>query len=134
MTHPHSDPASTDARTLLLEARLRAHHAIALDRLSPRLRAELAQRRNAALHGHARTRAPALPRLRLIAAACATLAALAVGLHLQTAPPPAAPTTVADTPAAPPAHAPTTLLDEDPEFYAWLGANDARSLTLEPTR
>ncbi|MFZ5605695.1 MAG: hypothetical protein ACOY4A_00455 [Pseudomonadota bacterium] len=126
---------SADAgHDLLFDASVRARHAEALQRLSPRVQAQLAQRRNAALRGQP---APARRshRLHFAAAGLATLCALALGLQFRPVPSeapgarlPAAALTAA-TPKA--ARAPTTLLDEDPEFYAWLGSSDARRVAME---
>ena len=46
--HPDHTGVDADAR---FDDALRRQHATALDRLSPRVRAQLAQRRNAALRG-----------------------------------------------------------------------------------
>lgn len=147
MTRSPSPDAA--ARDLLFDAALRARHAEALQALSPRVRAQLAQRRVAALRGQpARAAAPAL-RWRPAVAALAAAGALALGLQLHRAPAspdsvPAAPTlaaadlpapgvaTPAPVPAATPARPRTdTLLDQDPEFFAWLGSADARRLAME---
>lgn len=125
MTRAPRDASGTDR----FDAAIRAHHADALARLSPRVQAQLAQRRNAALRGEAR--ATARPhRLRLALAGVAALCALALGLRLQTQPP-------AGTPSTAPAAAPvqyasgSTALEEDPDFYAWLGSSDAPMLAME---
>ena len=124
-THDH-DP---------FDAALRARHAAALERLSPRVQAQLAQRRNAALRGQPAA-ARRAHRLHFAAAGFATLCALALGLHFQPVPSQAPGALLpATTTAAPPTHkttrAPSTLLDEDPEFYAWLGSSDARRVAME---
>ena len=116
------------------DATLRAHHAAALAHLSPRVRAQLAQRRNAALRGASAT-GPRRSRLPIAVAGFAALFALALGLRLPLAPagtdapvPPAIAalaTAPAGTPSTP------TLLDEDPEFYAWLASPDARLVAME---
>ncbi|MBN8715474.1 MAG: hypothetical protein J0H95_00645 [Xanthomonadales bacterium] len=126
---------SADAsRDLLFDASVRARHAEALQRLSPRVQAQLALRRNAALRGQPAA-ARRSHRLHFAAAGFATLCALALGLHFQPAPSeaPGALLPVAALTAATPkaARAPTTLLDEDPEFYAWLGSSDARRVAME---
>ncbi|WP_240096161.1 hypothetical protein [Thermomonas flagellata] len=141
---PSSDAA---ARDLLFDAALRARHAEALGALSPRVRAQLAQRRAAALRGQAARPAPAL-RWRPAVAAFAAAGALALGLQLHRAPAPGAAAPVAAlatadaaaTTTAPATSAPATplarpradtLLDQDPEFFAWLGSADARRLAME---
>lgn len=106
---------------------VRTRHVAALERVSPATRAQLAQRRHAVLRGDAR-RAP--PGMRLALAGFAAAGALAIGLQLRHP----------EAPAAPPALAvavvqdvgrPDTLLDEDPEFYAWLASSDARLVAME---
>ncbi|MCC7097608.1 MAG: hypothetical protein IT472_10555 [Thermomonas sp.] len=114
------DPGIAD---LKLDAVLRARHADAVAQLSPRVQAQLTQRRNAALRGQGHR-----PRhgLRYAVASVAALSALAVGLQFNH-PRPATPgvnPTVAATGHAPEARS-ATLLDEDPEFYTWLASNDA---------
>lgn len=107
---------------------LRAQHAAALESLSPATRAQLAQRRLAVLRAPA-GRAP--HRLRYALAAGAAVCALALGLQLRPSGSPAAPAArpaLAGMQAAPRAD---TLLDEDPEFYAWLASSDARLAAME---
>ena len=114
------------------DAALRARHAEALDQLSPRVRAQLAQRRHAALRDQAHPRARRNG-LRYAIAGFAAIGALALGLQLQRPPsldPPTTPATVARTaPTAAPRG--DTLLDQDPEFYAWLASPDAQQLAME---
>ena len=108
------------------DAALRQHHATAVDRLSPRTRAQLVQRRNAALRGE---RVAPAHRMRYAAAGFAALCALAIGLQFGTMPAPGepvpgiAPTMASSTDA--------TMLDEDPEFYAWLASADAQLVAME---
>ena len=106
---------------------LRGHHATAVDRLSPRTRAQLAQRRNAALRGE---RVAPPYGMRYAAAGFAALCALAIGLQFGIAPAPTGPvtTSIASTSATTSA---TTMLDEDPEFYAWLASADAQQIAME---
>ena len=105
---------------------LRQHHATAAERLSPRTRAQLAQRRNAALRGE--RVAPAYG-MRYAAAGFAAICALAVGLQFGSMP---APTTTVPTSTVAAATAPViTMLDEDPEFYAWLASADAQQIAME---
>ena len=119
----HSDHTGSDAR---FDEAVRRTHAVAVDRLSPRVRAQLAQRRNAALRGEAV--APARVGLRYAAAGFAALCALAIGLQFGSMPAPASlEPGIASTSATPD----TTLLDEDPEFYAWLASADAQQIAME---
>ena len=134
------------------EAAIRRHHAASLEHLSPRVRAQLQQRRRAALAGQRAgedrgARTPwrfALP----LAAACA-VGALAIGLNLR-APEPAAPAVATTTPAPAAAlPAPGTVaavaavanaaadtddasagatLEENPDLYVWLASSDADAL------
>ena len=105
---------------------LRQHHATAAERLSPRTRAQLAQRRNAALRGE--RVAPAYG-MRYAAAGFAAICALAIGLQFGSLPAPVAPAlTAAQVSATPPVG---TMLDEDPEFYAWLASSDAQQIAME---
>lgn len=115
-----------------LDRALRARHAEALAHLSPRVQAQLVQRRHAALRGQ--RPAARHHRLRFAAAGFAALCALALGLRFQSPssetprPGPAVVAAVATPAAAAPT---TTLLDEDPEFYAWLASADARQVAME---
>ena len=116
---------------LRLDAIVRARHADAVSQLSPSLQAQLAQRRGLALRGSAPRRTHGL---RNAALAFAALGALALGLRLQFTPAPspalAAPTAVAavTTPAAPVAN---VTLDQDPDFYIWLGGSEPERLAME---
>ncbi|WP_133479001.1 hypothetical protein [Cognatilysobacter segetis] len=112
------------------DARLRGVHAQSLDQLSPRVQAQLAQRRRAALQGAAPRRSHGL----LPWAGMAT-AGLALALVVQLRPPASAPSvqTHVATSARPAAAVDTRMaartdvdaiapdLSEDPEFYLWLG-------------
>lgn len=107
------------------DAALRARHQASLDRLSPRASAQLTQRRNAALRSDTVRRGHGF---RYAAAGFAALGALAIGLQfgMPTAPTGTAPGSVtASTTAA------ATMLDEDPEFYAWLASPDAQLVAME---
>lgn len=125
-----NDPREIDA--LRLDAVVRARHADALARISPRVQAQLAQRSNLALRGAVRQPSHGL---RNAALAFAALAALALGLRFQFAPEagPVAPVaTHADPASAPPDTAAVgTALDQDPEFYVWLGASGSDRLAVE---
>lgn len=112
------------------DATLRAHHAAALGHLSPRVQAQLAQRRNVALRGEARAGAGRPQRVRLAVAGFAAVFALALGLRF-------APQSTEGAPVAPRVTASTqyasgnAALEEDPDFYAWLGSSDAPLLAME---
>lgn len=113
------------------DAAVRTHHAAALTHLSPRVQAQLAQRRNAALRGE-RPATHAPHRLRFAAAGFATLCALAVGLRLYPQSPETAPAVALETATASARYASgSTPLEEDPDFYAWLGSSDAPLLAME---
>jgi len=112
------------------DASMRQHHAASVAQLSPQVSAQLVQRRNAAKRGEAVHRGHGV---RVGAAAFATLCALAIGLQLR---PTALPGTVAPADAtvtaiAPNGRAASTMLDEDPEFYAWLASSDAQQVAME---
>jgi hypothetical protein len=120
---------------------VQACHAVALQRLSPQVQAQLAQRRNAALRGQAsnsqasRGQAGQPARrngMRYAVAGFAAVGALAFGLQLQrpTALAPILMPSPTTTTASPDPGA-DTLLDQDPEFYAWLASPDARQLAME---
>ena len=113
------------------DAALREHHAAALAHLSPRVHAQLAQRRNSALRGEGRTRPT--HRLRFAVAGVAAVCALAVGLRLSptTSPTPTPAPTLPVLAQASPTTGGTMPLDEDPDFYAWLGSADAPRLAME---
>lgn len=113
------------------DADLRARHAEALEQLSPRVRAQLAQRRHAALRGQAQPRARRNG-LRYAIAGFAAIGVLGLGLQLQPAriAPPTTPSTSVATVATGETRG-DTLLDQDPEFYAWLASPDAQQLAME---
>jgi len=119
-----------DARRL--DASVRARHAEAVAGLSLQVQAQLAQRSNAALRGA--TRRPAHG-LRNAALACAALGALALGLRFQLPPEAdpaaarAAPVAVASTP--PGSATVGVALDQDPDFYVWLGGSGSDRLAME---
>ncbi len=117
--------------TMLLDATLRARHAVSLQHLSPRVQVQLAQRRNAALRGES-TRRRSRHGYRYAAAGFAAVFALMIGLRFGPAPPNTA--TDAGTAmvvTAADASTNVTMLDEDPEFYAWLGADDSQQVAME---
>ena len=120
------------------DTHIRARHAAALAQLSPQVQAQLAQRRHAALRGTGIAKPS--HRLRFAAAAFASVCALTVGVqffpHSQSTVSPATTASVAANP-----HATTTptastargnaALEEDPDFYAWLGTSETRQLAME---
>lgn len=111
-----------------LDQRARRLHAASLEALSPRVQAQLAQRRRASVA------APARGAGRWgWAGAAATACVLVVALQLR--PPGEAPV---DTPRAIAAVEPATvtadpggMLAEDPEFYLWLASNESRAYAVE---
>jgi hypothetical protein len=105
---------------------LRQHHATAVDRLSPRTRAQLAQRRNTALRGE---RVVPAYGMRYAAAGFAAICALAIGLQFGLMPSPTSP--AAGIASATTSSTEATMLDEDPEFYAWLASADAQQIAME---
>jgi hypothetical protein len=124
MNTDHHDP-----RDPLFDAALRARHQAALEHLSPRVLAQLAQRRNGALRGAGARRWHGF---RYAAAGFAGLCALALGLQFRSLPGPGAPAaTPVGTATAAAANAAPTMLDEDPEFYAWLASSDAQLVAME---
>ena len=115
-----------DAAEARFDQALRDHHAVAVERISPRVRAQLAQGRHAALRGTATAR-PALG-LRHLAAGIAMAAVVGLGLQLLPTPEQAATVDATVASAAPVSN---TILDEDPEFYAWLASADVQQLAME---
>lgn len=120
MTTEHDHP---------FDAALRVHHQASLQRLSPRVQAQLAQRRNAALRGESTARRGR--GFRYAAAGFAALCALAIGLQFGTMPGPTVPATTTSIAATATAKTDATMLDEDPEFYAWLASSDAQQVAME---
>ena len=107
-----------------LDARLRAAHAVALDRLSPKTQAQLAQRRRRAVAAQDAPRAR--PVLRW---AVATLAVCVVAIGLFH--PTRGPVSSAPVASATQGHAPADTIDDNPDFYLWLASSDATSLASE---
>ena len=112
-----------------LDAALRGHHQVSLQQLSPKVRAQLARRRHAALRGTSPQRSH---RLGYAAAGFAALCALAIGLqfHSPPTPSPAADTMLVGKKAIP-ARTDSIILDQDPDFYAWLASPDAMQVAME---
>ena len=108
---------------------LRGHHRASLDQLSPKVSAQLAQRRHAALRGTAPHRNH---RLGFAAAGFAALCALAIGVQFRNPPTPStAPDTILASTTSAPARADNIILDQDPDFYAWLASSDAMQVAME---
>ena len=126
MTHtPNLEPTHT-----AFDSALRVHYAHAQTHVSPQLRAQLAQRRNAALRGIPTT-APSRQPLRLAMAGLAAVCVLAAGLQIMQ---PTSEHLTDDALLQQTAFADTsgsTSLEEDPDFYAWLGTADVQQLALE---
>lgn len=120
---PNHTGTDGDAR---FDHALRQHHATAVDRLSPRVRAQLTQRRNSALRGESVRRGNGF---RYAAASFAAVCALAIGLQFGLMPGPTSP--AAGIASATTSSTDTTMLDEDPEFYAWLASADAQQIAME---
>ncbi len=109
---------------------LRGRHRVSLEKVSPKVRAQLAQRRHAALRGTSPHRSH---RLGFAAAGFASLCALAIGVQFRNPPTPStSPDTMilAGTTSAP-ARADSIILDQDPDFYAWLASSDAMQVAME---
>ena len=136
---------STDDR---FDDAIRARHAESLEHLSPRVRAQLAQRRRAALAGQAPRASRSPWRFAFPLAAVAAVGALAIGLQSNgmqgRAPEAPAPmvATVKHVPA--PAPRATALpdtdeatasasLEENPDLYVWLASDDAAALMAMET-
>ncbi|HKN78388.1 MAG TPA: hypothetical protein VJW16_04405 [Lysobacter sp.] len=133
------DPA-VDQR---VDEAIRAQHARSLEHLSPRVRAQLQQRRRAALAGQAREASRGW-RFALPLAAAAAVGAIVVGVQLRnpdsTTAPQVAVTMPAPSVSARLAHvaAPAIVdentdyasLDESPDLYVWL-ASDGATLAME---
>lgn len=107
----------------------RRAHAQSLDALSPRVQAQLAQRRGAALASSTSARAPHARWgwIGAAATACVLVVVLQVGPSLQV--PTEAPRTIAavqDVPADP-----GGLLAEDPDFYLWLASGESQAYAME---
>ena len=127
-TRPHATGTEADPAAARFDQVIRQHHANAVERISPRARAQLAQRRSAALRGEVQPR-PAFG-LRHAGFAFAAVFAVAVGIGLmpatQTPAPAPTPQVAATTPATS-----NTILDEDPDFYAWLASTEVQQLAME---
>lgn len=110
---------------LEFDRRARALHARSLAALSPRVRAQLHNRRQAAA-GHP----PRQPHHWSWAAAAVLALAVAFGAPWRSVHEPASDVLAARAPAAAAAPALATL-DQDPDFYLWLASADAVALASE---
>ena len=118
---------------------LRATYDASLDQLSPRTRAQLQQRRRAALAGKASAdRVPAWRMAWPVAVACA-VGAVVLGLQIRGLETPPAQTTIATVASPATLAAPSTADDdtldyatfeENPDLYVWL-ASDGAMLAME---
>ena len=107
---------------------LRRHHCVSLEQLSPKVSAQLAQRRHAVLRGTAPHRSH---RFGFAAAGFAALCALAIGVQFRNPPSSTAPETILASTTPAPARADSIILDQDPDFYAWLASSDAMQVAME---
>lgn len=133
-TTPDNTMGSPDARNASFDRAARARYANALEHLSPAVRVRLQQARHAASQA---ARRPTRRRLTLAWVGSAAVLSLIVGLQLRHAPPrhpPAAPLAAVpadnypvDNQAAIDDEVASMLaaLDENPDFYLWLAANDS---------
>lgn len=127
-TRPHATGTEADPAASRFDQVIRQHHANAVERISPRARAQLAQRRSAALRGEVQAR-PAFG-LRHAGFAFAAVFAVAVGIGLMPATQTTAPAPMPQVAATTPATS-NTILDEDPDFYAWLASTEVQQLAME---
>lgn len=111
------------------DAAMRAQYREAADRVSPTVRARLRTARRQAASGEAPARRGfAWPLLFGGAATAALALAIGLGYRPQAAPETRAPAVVA---SAPDYDEPASALDQDPDFYAWLGSPDAELVAVE---
>ena len=111
---------------------VRQAHATAVARISPKVRAQLAQRRHAAMRGEPRARQAM--GFRHAGAAFAAVCAVAIGmtqLMPASSPPVATPVAATSAAALDTNIATNTILDEDPDFYAWLASTEGQQLAME---
>ena len=127
-TRPHATGTEADPAASRFDQVIRQHHANAVEHISPRARAQLAQRRNAALRGDVQPR-PAFG-LRHAGFVFAAVFAVAVGIGLMPATEAPAPAPTPQVAATTPATS-NTILDEDPDFYAWLASTEVQQLAME---
>ena len=112
----------------LFDAAMRARYRQAAGSVSPATRARLRQARQDAVTDSARKRGFSWPLL--FGGAAAAVFAVAFGLNLRQdalqGTDPSAPATVVADYAEP-----ASALDQDPDFYAWLGSSDAELVAVE---
>lgn len=107
-------------------------HAASLDALSPRVQAQLAQRRRASLEAApAATRRAPWGWATAAASACVLVIALQVRPPVDPAPATAPTTAIAVAPVTEVAPDPGGMLAEEPEFYAWLASNESPDFAQE---
>lgn len=131
MTHDPSNAGDRDAHAF--DDAMRRRHAAAVAHVSAATQAQLHQRRRAAL-ASPRIAATGLRRYGWAgAASCALLLALALASPTwrQAGVSPVAAPPVAVAPTATDDGDPDDVLDENPDFYLWLGSADAQSLAME---
>lgn len=111
----------------LFDAAMRTRYRQAADSVSPAVRARLRQARREAATSEVRNRGFSWPLL--FGGAAAAVFAIAFGLNLRQD----ALRTADPSPAAVAADAaePASALDQDPDFYAWLGSSDAELVAVE---
>ncbi|MGV8942688.1 hypothetical protein [Thermomonas sp.] len=111
---------------------LRGHHHVSLQQFSPQVRAQLAQRRHAALRGTSPHRSDRRHGLGYAAAGFAAVCALAIGVQFRSPPTPApAANTMLASMNASASRADSVMLEQDPDFYAWLASADAMQVAME---
>lgn len=112
------------------DAAMRESYRTATDSTSMATRARLRQARHAAAAGGARRSGFSWPLLIGGAAAAVFAVALGLGLRQQALPAPeaVAPSAVATADGY---EDPASALDQDPDFYAWLGSSDAELVAAE---
>ena len=111
---------------------IRQAHGTAVARISPKVRAQLAQRRHAALRGELLGRS--VVGFRHAGVAFAAICAVAFGvmqLMPASSPPVATPVATTEATRTDTAIATNTILDEDPDFYAWLASPEGQQLAME---
>lgn len=112
----------------LFDAAMRARYRQAAGSVSQPARARLRRMRREAAAGEVRKRGFSWQML--FGGAAAAVFAVAFGLNLRQdalqEPNPAAPATMAAETAEP-----ASALDQDPDFYAWLGSSDAELVAVE---
>lgn len=114
------------------DAAMRQRHALASARISPRVEAQLRQRRAALRADPRRAHSgwrPGWP----VATACAAVLAVLAGTQLQREPASQTPAPAAMAAAAAAADRADldSVLDENPDFYLWLASGDADTFAVK---